>query len=235
MLNPIASDKSFAGRTPTHYVAGNTQVYVIDDDSEIRRSMHLLLSTCGITSWPFASASDFLDNLASLKPAPILLDVRMPAIDGIQLMNMLLERNIGWPIIVMTAHGEIPLAVQAMKLGAIEFLEKPFGFEALEMSLQSAFAKISAINEANAVRDNARRLFELLSARETDVVKLLMQGLPNKVAAHLLSLSVRTIEMHRANALAKLNVKSLAEVVRLAGDAGLDIFSVTQGGMNVGN
>lgn len=223
MFNSISSEKLQVDTVGSHYGLSNTTVYVIDDDTQIRRSLHYLLSTVGITIWPFATAADFLDSLATLEPAPILLDIRMPEMDGIQLMNMLLERGHGWPIIVMTAHGEIPIAVQAIKLGAIEFLEKPFEFEALDISLHAAFAQLSKIKAATVNRDSARHLFELLSARETDVVKFLLQGFPNKVTAHMLSLSVRTIEMHRANALAKLNVKSLAEVVRLSSDAKLDL------------
>lgn len=200
----------------------NARVYVIDDESEVRRSLHFLLSTAGLVSWPFASASDFLDNLEELEPAPILLDIRMPDIDGIQLMQALQDRGIEWPVIVMTAHGDIPVAVKVIKMGAIDFLEKPFEFEALESCLESAFAKLAEVKEAVALRNTARSLFDLLSPREIEVVSVLMQGIPNKSAAHLLSLSVRTIEMHRANALAKLEVKSIAEVVRLANDAELD-------------
>ncbi len=196
-------------------------VYVIDDDSEVRRSLHFLLSTAGLVSWPFASAADFLDNLETLEPAPLLLDIRMPEIDGVQLMNILRDRGIEWPVIAMTAHGNIPVAVQALKLGAIEFLEKPFEFEALETCLQYAFAQLAAVKKTVAVRNNARRRFETLSPRESEVASALMQGMSNKTAAHLLSLSVRTIEMHRANALTKLEVKSIAEVVRLASDAEL--------------
>ena len=196
---------------------------MIDDDSEVRRSLHFLLSTADIVSWPYRSASDFLDNLKDLIPAPILLDIRMPKIDGIQLMSVLRDRAVKWPVIILTAHGEIQIAVQAMKLGAIEFLEKPFEFNALETCLQSAFAQLASVTAIDAVQSSARCRFNLLSPREHDVADLLMQGISNKVAAHTLSLSVRTIEMHRANALAKLNVKSLAEVVRLAADAGLKI------------
>lgn len=202
------------------------QVYVIDDDSEVRRSLHFLLSTAGLVSWPFASAADFLDNLEVLEPAPILLDIRMPEIDGVQLMNILLDRGIEWPVIAMTAHGNIPVAVQTIKLGAIEFLEKPFEFEALETCLHYAFAQLAAARRTVAVRENARRLFETLSPRETEVASILMQGMSNKTAAHLLALSVRTIEMHRANALTKLEVKSIAEVVRLASDAELPSAAV---------
>lgn len=200
----------------------DARIYVIDDESEVRRSLHFLLSTAGLVSWPFASASDFLENLEELEPAPILLDIRMPDIDGVQLMQMLRDRAIEWPVIVMTAHGDIPVAVKVIKMGAIDFLEKPFEFEALEASLESAFAKLAEVKELVALRNTARGLFAQLSPRETEVVSVLMQGIPNKAAAHLLSLSVRTVEMHRANALSKLEVKSIAEVVRLANDAELD-------------
>lgn len=222
MSNSTQPEKLHTASVIPHAARTNARVYVIDDESEVRRSLHLLLSTADIVSWPFASASDFLDNLEDLEPAPILLDIRMPDIDGIQLMTLIRERGIEWPVIILTAHGEVRTAVQAMRLGAIEFLEKPFEFEMLEACLEIAFAKLDAVTGTDAVRQLARRRFSLLSPRETEVINVLMQGIPNKNAAHLLSLSVRTIEMHRANALAKLNVKSLAEVVWLAGDAGLD-------------
>lgn len=218
------TDMKYPGAAACPQVLTDNRVYVIDDDKEIRKSLHFLLSTIDIVSWPFGSATDFLGDLNFLKASPILLDIRMPDMDGIQLMNVLLDQGIRWPIIVMTAHGEIKIAVQAIKLGAIEFLEKPFAFEALDDSLRSAFVQLVAMKGSEAIRENARRRFEPLSPRETNVIKLLMQGLANKVVAHALSLSVRTIEMHRANALSKLQVKSLAEVAHLADVAGLEFF-----------
>lgn len=213
-----------------HGAEQGAAVYVIDDESEVRRSLHFLLSTADLVSWPFASAADFLDNLETLEPAPILLDIRMPKIDGVELMKILRERDIDWPVIAMTAHGDIPIAVQVIKLGAIEFLEKPFEFEALQACLQSAFSQLAAGNETVAARNAARELFALLSPREREVIDVLMQGISNKAAAHHLSLSVRTVEMHRANALAKLKVKSIAEVVRLANDAEFTSASSDRGG-----
>lgn len=202
------------------------QVYIIDDDREVRRSIHCLLSTADIVSWPFGSAADFLESLDSLAPAPILLDIRMRDIDGIQLMQILRNRGIEWPIIVITAHGAIEIAVRAIKLGAIEFLEKPFGFDAINDCLKIAFGQLDAIKAAQALEDAARGLFARLTPREMEVLRVWGQGFPNKIAAHHLSLSVRTVEMHRANALAKLKVKSIAEVVRLARDAGLDMLDI---------
>lgn len=194
-------------------------VYVIDDDSEVRRSLHYLLASANLISWPFASASDFLTNLPTLTAAPILLDIRMPEMDGIQLLTVLRSQGIGWPVIVMTAHGEISVAVRAIKLGATEFLEKPFEYEVLAVALKNAFTLLSTITEAALVQNAACRRLESLSSREAEVLKALVTGAPNKVVAHRLSLSVRTVEMHRANALTKLQVKSLAEVIRLVNDA----------------
>lgn len=233
MPKSIGSEVLPEDSTIRHGTEEGALVYVIDDESEVRRSLHFLLSTADLVSWPFASAADFLDNLDTLEPAPILLDIRMPKIDGVQLMNMLRERGIDWPVIAMTAHGDIPIAVQVIKLGAIEFLEKPFRFEALEACLQNAFSQLAVGNETVAARNAARGLFALLSPRETEVMDVLMQGISNKVAANQLSLSVRTIEMHRANALAKLNVKSIAEVVRLANAAELAFASPDRDGDDV--
>lgn len=198
-------------------------VYVIDDESEVRRSLHFLLSTIGLVSWPFASAQDFLDNFAALEPAPILLDIRMPAVDGLQLMSDMRERGVNWPIIIISAHGDIQIAVKAIKLGAMDFLEKPFKFEELDMCLESAFNQLAELNENYVARNAAKSAFAMLSPRESQVIEVLMRGIPNKTAAHMLDLSVRTVEMHRANALAKLHVKSIAEVIRIANVAGLDL------------
>ena len=197
------------------------QVYIIDDDPQLRRSLHFLLSTAGFVSWPFASASDFLDNLPNLQPAPILVDVRMEPIGGIELMAILVDRGVKWPVIVMTGHGDIPIAVKAIKLGATEFLEKPFAFETLETSLRTAMADLVSIATAEGTRLKSQRLFGKLSTRELQVIKLLMNGTSNKIAAFDLSLSVRTIEMHRANALAKLESKGIAEAIHVANDAGI--------------
>lgn len=197
------------------------QVYVIDDDVEVRRSLHFVFASHGFTSWPFASPSDFLENLPSLKPAPIIVDLRMKPIDGIEFMRILSDQGNRWPVIMLTGHGDIPTAVQAAKLGAIDYLEKPFEYELLETALHTAFEQLSNIVRAAEVRDRSHCRFASLTPRESEVLSALMGGMSNKVAAFQLSLSVRTIEMHRSNALAKLSVKSIAEVVRLASDAGM--------------
>ncbi len=199
----------------------NQMVYIIDDDPAIRRSMHFLLSATGLNCWPYACAADFLDNLPNLKPAPILLDIRMPDIDGIQLLSRLADCQVRWPVIVITAHADIPIAVKAMKLGAIEFFEKPFDFAELERMISVAFTRLATIKNTAANRTNAQLLFDRLSRRELDVLCVLLDGVSNKVAAAQLSLSARTVEMHRSNALRKLEVKSIAEAVRLASESGI--------------
>jgi two-component system, LuxR family, response regulator FixJ len=197
------------------------QVYVIDGDIKVRRFLHTLLSTTGFVSWQFASGTDFLNNLAALKPAPILLDMQLPDEGGLQLITRLSDRGISWPVIVMTSQGNISDAVRAMKLGAIEYLEKPFEFELLEACLQVGLGRLANLQKADEIRSRSHCLFDLLSQREAEVIMALMDGMSNKIAAYRLSLSVRTVEMHRANALAKLKVKSMAEVVRLANNAGI--------------
>jgi two-component system response regulator FixJ len=197
-------------------------VYVIDDDSDVRKSLHFLLAASSIMAWPFGSADEFLDLLPNLAPAPILLDVRMAGTDGLQLLDLLGDRAPGWPIIMMTAHGDVAMAVRAMKRGAVEFLEKPFAAAALEAALDQAFVTVDRLRQTLDARHEARALIGQLSRREIDVLSLLMQGALNKVAAHRLGLSPRTVEMHRGNALGKLGLKSLVEVMALFATAGID-------------
>lgn len=196
-------------------------LYVIDDDSGVRKSLHFMLSDYGIQTWPFASAEDFLDKLSFLTPAPILADIRMTGIDGLQLLAILKERGVSWPIVVLTAHGDVTVAVRAMKLGAMDFLEKPFAPEAINLAIAQAFDVLDQTEHLLSAKDQARCRFAQLTARERETIAILMEGALNKEVAHRLGLSVRTVEMHRANALAKLQVKSIAELVALANIAGL--------------
>lgn len=195
-------------------------VYVIDDNADVRKSLHFLLSVSSITAWPFATAADFLEQLPELVPGPILLDVRMPQIDGLEMLSILKDRALDWPVIVMTAHSDVRIAVGAMKLGAIDFLEKPFKTELLEKVLDQAFEIVDQADSTFRMRAQARERFERLSRREREVMASLVDGAPNKVAARELGLSARTVEMHRANALGKLGLKSIAEVVKLEVAAG---------------
>lgn len=205
------------------HISGPRQryVHIIDDDADVRKSLHFLLAASSITAWPYAEAADFIDHLPSLIPAPILLDIRMPGIDGLQMLAILKDRGVAWPVIVMTAHGDVTIAVRAMKLGAIEFLEKPFKPDMLDHVLDLAFSELDRIAGSLRARDDARDLVARLSPRESEILAILIQGMPNKIVAHRVGLSTRTVEMHRSNALAKLRLKSLAEVVALVASADL--------------
>lgn len=200
-----------------------SHVYVIDDDLQMRRSLHFSISSAGYQCWTFSSASDFLKHLTNLTPATILLDIRMEKISGIELLSILADRGIGWPVIIMTAHGDVATAVQTIKLGAVEFLEKPFELETLESVLQLASKNLLQTQAAQEAKNNSKRLFDKLTSREYEVVSQLAAGSPNKAVAFALSISIRTVEMHRSNALAKLYVKSIAEVLRLAADGSIVI------------
>lgn len=199
----------------------NRLLYVIDDDASVRRSLHFMLSASAINAWPFATATDFIEQLPSLAPAPILLDIRMANINGLQLLEILKERAVSWPVIILTAHGDVRVAVRAMKLGAIEFLEKPFAPELLDTAIHQAFGQLEHIEHLMSERERARHRIGQLTMRESETMAILMEGVPNKEVAHRLNLSVRTVEMHRANALVKLGVKSIAEVVSLANVGGV--------------
>lgn len=195
-------------------------VYIVDDDVDVRKSLHFALSTSDITVWPFGAPQDFLDQLATLKPAPILLDIRMPKIDGVQLLKMIRDRGIAWPVIMMTAHGDIPLAVATMKLGAVDFLEKPFSIDRLEELLDVAFAGLSDIVASAKRHQEASAKLASLTPRESDVVMRVARGLSNKSIASELGISHRTVEIHRGAALGKLGVKSMADVALLVREAG---------------
>jgi len=196
-------------------------VYVVDDDRDVRRSLSFMLGAAEIRSYPFGSGVDFLDALPDLEPGCILLDLRMPQMDGFQVMTALTERNINWPVVVMTGHGEVPIAVRAMKLGAVDFIEKPFS----EAALLACFAHAVALLEERAAsgkrRRDAHERAALLTAREKEVLASLLAGQSNKQIAETLGISLRTVEMHRGNMMDRLGATSLAEALTLALEAGI--------------
>ena len=196
-------------------------VYVVDDDPAVRRSTSFLLTTRGIRSRVFGSAGDFLDAADCLERGCLLLDVRMPEQWGAEIQAELARRQIDFPTIVMTGHGNVVTAVRAMKLGAIDFLEKPFDDETLFSALDRAFAILDDHKRLAERNEQAVRRIAALSPRETDVLRGLVAGLPNKIIAHRLGLSTRTVEMHRAKMMAKLGLRALPDALRLAYRAGL--------------
>ena len=197
-------------------------VHVVDDDRDVRLSISFMLGAAGFDSRPFASGQDFLDALPDLAPGAVLLDIRMPEIDGFQVMTELGARGVDWPVVVMTGHGEVAIAVRAMKLGAVDFIEKPFGEEILVSSLERAFELLKDRGEKAQRRRAALDRVDVLTAREREVLQGLMAGLPNKLLARRLGISLRTVEMHRANMMDRLQVNSLAEALTLAVQAEIE-------------
>lgn len=192
-------------------------VYVIDDDREVRVSLSFQLTTLGYQPIPFSEASDFLNGLAELTPGPVLLDVRMPRFDGLQMLGEMKRQRAAWPIIMMTGHADVPVAVAAMKLGAIDFLEKPFEEELLIAGIERAFGLLD--DQAARIGQKRAVMTKLghLSRREREVLDQIAAGAHNKQIAYSLGLSIRTIEMHRANLFAKLGVRTAAEAVAYVG------------------
>ena len=204
-------------------------VYVVDDDRDVRSSISFMLATADIDARPFVDGEDFLASLDELEPGCVLLDVRMPRVDGFQVMSGLKERQIDWPVVVMTGHGEVPVAVRAMKMGAVDFIEKPFGEDLLFSSLERAFSLLKDRGEKAEREKAAKERIGHLSAREHEVLQGLVAGLSNKLIARHLGISLRTVEMHRANMMDRLQVGSLAEALTLAVQAELPAFEVKEG------
>jgi len=197
------------------------KVYVIDDDEAMRHSLEFLLSSVDYEVTLFESAEIFLDGIAKREFGCVVSDVRMPEIDGIELLRRLQTLNCRFPVIIMTGHGDVPLAVEAMKLGAVDFLEKPFDDDLLIAMVESGLkrAEPEARNEA-ATREIAERV-ATLSPRERQVMDGLVAGLSNKAIAREYDISPRTIEVYRANVMTKMQAGSLSELVRLAMRAGV--------------
>ena len=191
-------------------------VHVVDDDVAVRKSLAFLLASEGLPVRLHESASAFLQDVSGIEAGCIVTDVRMPGIDGIAFIRRLKERGIALPVIVMTGHADVPMAVEAMKEGAVDFLEKPFGDEAFLATVRQALLRQekSSHHGAQAVQVQAR--FEGLSERERQVLDGLVAGKANKVIAYDLGISPRTVEIYRANVMAKMQAKSLSELVRLA-------------------
>ncbi len=196
-------------------------VYVVDDDQDVRSSIGFMLGTADVDTRTFADGPALLEALTDAAPGCILLDVRMPGMDGFQVMAELEARGIDWPIIVMTGHGEVAVAVRAMKTGAIDFIEKPFGEELVLASLERAFLLLKDRGDASERKRVAKERVAALTPREREVLQGLTAGMSNKLLARRFDLSLRTIEMHRANMMDRLQVASLAEALTLAVQAEL--------------
>jgi two-component system response regulator FixJ len=197
-------------------VTGARIVHVIDDDPAVRDSLRLLLATEGFAVSTHASVRDFLGDVAPSETGCVITDVRMPEASGFDLIALMKERALDLPVIVITAHADVPLAVQAMKAGAVDLLEKPFGDETLLGAIGGALRRKAPHNEGDAEAAVVRDRIASLTARESDVLTGILKGWPNKIIAHDLGISVRTVEVHRANLMSKMRAGSLSELVRMS-------------------
>lgn len=200
-------------------------VHVVDDDEAVRHSLEFLLSTAGITVHTYDSAETFLSKLARVEPGCVITDIRMPGLSGLDLMKQLKDQGMNLPVIVITGHGDVPLAVEAMKCGAIDFLEKPFDDETLLSSVRSALKQHHQQDTRDAERADITERLQSLSNRERQVLDGLVQGHPNKTIGFDLGISARTVEIYRANVMTKMRASSLSDLVRMALVAGFSEFS----------
>jgi two-component system response regulator FixJ len=192
-------------------------VHLIDDDEDVRRALSFLLGTAGLAVKVYESASIFLEKCDDFQSGCIVSDVRMPGIDGLELLRQLRNRHARMPVVIMTGHADVPLAVSVMKAGAVDFIEKPFGDDVLLAAIGAAVDR-----EQKTGRPGAEVQVRLaaLTAREKEVLDGLLAGHPNKTIAYDLELSPRTVEVHRANVMMKMGATSLSELVRMALAAG---------------
>jgi len=197
-------------------LASSDIVHVIDDDADVRQSLAFLLSTVGLAVRVHESATAFLELLPNVQDGCIVTDVRMPGMDGIELQRRLRAGGNTIPVIVITGHGDIALAVEAMKAGAVDFIEKPFDDEVLIGAIRTALARRAGDRERDAQAADARARLDTLSERERQVLEGLVAGKANKIMAHELDISARTVEIYRANVMTKMQADSLSALVRKA-------------------
>jgi two-component system response regulator FixJ len=202
-------------------MASLSEVYVVDDDEAIRRSLTFLLRTAGIPSQSYDSALSFLRDVDRLAPGCIITDIRMPGMDGLEMVRQLKEKDVPHPVIVITGHGDIPLAVEAMKAGAIDFIEKPFRDDVLLAAVRTALNVDEKASANDAARRRYQDVFANLSPREQEVLRSVVEGKTNKLIAYDFGISPRTVEVHRANMMMKSGARSLSELVRMALLAGI--------------
>ena len=189
-------------------------VFVVDDDEAIRQSLRWLIESTGRNVVTFASAREFLDRVPPAQPGCLLLDIKMPGITGLELQEQLTAQHLRIPVIVISGHANIASAVQAMKAGAVEFLEKPFNDELLLQRIEEAITLDARRREEDARHRKTEERMRRLTPREREVMGLVVEGLPNKRIAAVLGRSEKTVEIHRANVMQKMEAGSLAELVR---------------------
>jgi two-component system response regulator FixJ len=195
-------------------------IFVVDDDSAVRDALKLLLRSVGQAVETFGSAQEFLDAYSEDRPGCLVLDIRMPGMSGLELQQRLNEKHSILPIIFITGHGDVPMAVEAMQAGAVDFIQKPFRDQDLIDRINQALEKDGSNRAALGERNDIRRRLETLTPREREVLDLVVHGKANKVIAGDLKLSQRTVEIHRARVMEKMQASSLAHLVRMVLEVG---------------
>jgi two-component system response regulator FixJ len=190
-------------------------VHIVDDDEAVRQSLAFLLSTAGIPIRVYESATAFLTGLPTLQDGCLITDVRMPDMTGIELLQHLRGKGIKLPVIVITGHGDIPLAVEAMKCGALDFIEKPFAEDSILKAVRAAEDRTKTLGPRSEEEAQVTSRLASLSERERQVLEGLVAGHANKVIAHELGISPRTVEVYRANLMTKMQAKSLSDLIRM--------------------
>ncbi|HEX2494539.1 MAG TPA: response regulator FixJ [Steroidobacter sp.] len=195
-------------------------IFIVDDDAAVRDALKLLLRSVGQAVETFGSAQEFLDAYSEDRPGCLVLDIRMPGMSGLELQQRLNEKHSILPIIFITGHGDVPMAVEAMQAGAVDFIQKPFRDQDLIDRINQALEKDSSNRAALGERNDIRRRLETLTPREREVLDLVVHGKANKVIAGDLKLSQRTVEIHRARVMEKMQASSLAHLVRMVLEVG---------------
>ncbi|MGA8390194.1 MAG: response regulator FixJ [Pseudolabrys sp.] len=196
-------------------------VHVVDDDEAMRDSMAFLLRAGNFQVQTYAAATDFLEALPQIKAGCVVTDVRMPGMSGIELLQRLRELKVSLPVIVVSGHGDVPLAVEAMKTGALDFIEKPFDDDVFLRAVRMALSAHAVDSQRQAQKATINSRLESLSNREREVLEGLVAGHPNKTIAYDLGISPRTVEIYRANVMEKMQAGSLSDLVRMALVGGL--------------
>lgn len=190
-------------------------VHIIDDDEGVRESLAFLLECSEIATRTYESATAFIGALPTVERGCIITDVRMPGMSGIELLSRLRALDVTDPVIVITGHADVPMAIQALRAGVSDFIEKPFSDEAILLAVRSALAKLESRSEMDAERADIERRLKTLSGRESEVMEGLVEGKANKVIAYDLDISARTVEVYRANVMTKMGARTLSELVRM--------------------
>jgi two-component system response regulator FixJ len=197
------------------------RVFVVDDDEPVRESLAALLESHGYPTRTFPSALEFLAKTDCKAAGCLLADIRMPEMDGLELQEKVAAEYPNLAVIIITGHGDVPLAVRAMKAGAVDFLEKPFSEDLMIATVSVAFDRAASLQKAASTIEAATSRLDLLTPREHQVLEGLVAGLPNKTIGYDLGISPRTVEIHRARVMEKLQAKSLSDLVRIAIAAGV--------------